>query len=84
MCREHWRQGQHSEKPREVSAEGIEGEEVNVPGYMPPVAQTLLPIFRLGGFVSGSGGDSNHDKVIYLPGHQVAATLIKDVRVHQE
>ena len=67
-----------------MSGVGGEEEEAEVPGGMPPAAQALLPLCRLGGWISGSGGDGNPEKVSQLPGHQVAANLLKDVWLRQE
>ena len=40
-----------------MPAGGGKGEEADVPGGMPPAAPALLPLCRLGGWTSGSGGD---------------------------
>ena len=64
-----------------MSVVGGEREEVDVPGDMPPLAQALLPLFRFGGWIAGSGGNRNPEKVSQSPGHQVAETLLEDVLV---
>ena len=60
--------------------------EINedVPGGLPPATSTLLPLCSLGGWAAGSGGDSYPEKDSQLPGHQVAADLLKDVWIRQE
>ena len=63
---------------------GRKGEEADVPGGMPPTAQALLPLCSLGGWTVGGGGNGNLEQVSQSPGHQVEATLLKDVRVRQE
>ena len=59
-------------------------EEADVTIGMPIAAQALLPLYRLGGWFDGRGGDDNPEKDSQLPGHQVAATLLEDVQVRQE
>ena len=61
----------------------FEKKEVDVPGGMPPEAQELLPLYRIGGWTAWGGGDSNLEEVSQLPGHQVEATLLEDVRVRK-
>ena len=63
---------------------GGKGEEEDVPEGMPPVAPSLLPIFRLGGWTVGGGVVVNLEDVSLSPGHQVDATLLKDVWILQE
>ena len=60
------------------------GEEANVPAGMPPAAQELLPLFCLGGWISGCGGDRYPEEDSQLPGHRVAEILLMDVRLRQE
>ena len=60
-----------------------EGEEAGVPLGMPPAAQALLPFFRLGRWNTGCRGGINPEADSPLPGHQVASTLLEDVRVRQ-
>ena len=62
---------------------GVKGEEADVPGGMPPAAPTLLPLCRLGEWTAGGGGDGNLEEVIQSPGHQVEASLIKEVWIRQ-
>ena len=57
---------------------GGKGEEADVPGGMPPAAPELLPIFRLGGWTSGGGSNSNLEEVSQSPGNQVEVTLLED------
>ena len=59
-------------------------EEADGLGNMPPAAPAHLPLFRLGRWTAGSGGDGNLEDVSHLPGHQVEANLIKDVWIRQE
>ena len=63
---------------------GGKGEEADGPGGMPPEAPKLLPPFRLVGWTAGGGGDVNPEEVSQSPGHQVEATLLKDVWIRQE
>ena len=49
--------------PGEVPAGGRRGEEVDVPGGMPPAVPALLPLCRLGGWTLGAGGDGNLEEV---------------------
>ena len=49
---------------------------MDVPGDMPPAVQALLSFFFPGGLIAGSRGDSNPEKVIQSPDHQVAETLL--------
>ena len=65
-------------------AGGGKEEQDDVPGGMPQAAQALLPIIRLGVWTTGVGGDGNIEEVIQSPVQQVAAKLLKDVRVSQE
>ena len=51
---------------------------------MPPTEPALLPLFRLGEWTAGGGGDGNLEEVSQSPGHQVEATLLKDVWIRQE
>ena len=67
-----------------MPAGGGEGEEADVPGGIPPEFQALLPLFCLDGWTAWSGGDSNPENYIQSPGHNVAATLLEDVRLRQE
>ena len=60
-----------------------EGGEVNVPGGMPPAVPELFPLFCLGGWTAGGGGYGNLEEVSQSPGHQVEATLFKDVWIRQ-
>ena len=60
------------------------GEEANVPGGMTTEAPALLPLCRLGEWTAGGGGDGHLEEVSQSPGHQVEATLLKDVWIHQE
>ena len=46
---------------------GRKGEEVDVPGGMPPAAPELLPLCCLGGWTAGGGGDGNLEEVIQYP-----------------
>ena len=62
---------------------GEKGEEADVPGGMPLAAPALLPLCRLGGWTAGVRGDGNLEEVSQSPGHQVEATLLKDVWVRQ-
>ena len=57
---------------------------MDLPVGMPTPAQSTLPLCRPGGWTDGGGGDGNLEEVSQSPGHQVKATLIKDVRVCQE
>ena len=66
-----------------MSTRGGKWEEADVPGGMPPAAPALLILCRLRGWTSGGGGDGNLEEVSQLPGHQVEATLIKDVCIRQ-
>ena len=67
----------HSAKnPKKVFAGSVEGEEADVTGGMHPVVPEFSPFFRLGGWISGSGGKIKPEKVSQSPGHQVAATLL--------
>ena len=50
---------------------------------MPPAAPALLPLCRLGGWTDGGGGDSKLEEFSQSPGHQVEATLLKDVCIRQ-
>ena len=59
-----------------MSSGGGEGEEADVPGGMPPAAQAILPLCRLGVWIDGSGGNGNPEELSQWPGHQVAATLL--------
>ena len=68
----------------EVPAGGGEGGEAYVTGYMPPAAQALPPLFRLGGWTAGRGDDGSPEKDSQSPGNQVEATLLGDFRVRQE
>ena len=63
---------------------GGKGEEADVPVGMPPAAPSLLSLCRLGGWSSGGAGDGNPEEVGQSPGHQVVATLLKDVWIRQE
>ena len=67
-----------------MPAEGGKSEEADVPGGMPPSAPALPPLCRLGGWTVGGGGDGNLEEVRQSPGHQVEATLLKDVWIRQE
>ena len=58
---------------------GKKGEETDVPRGMPPAAPALLPLFRLGGWTAGGGGNGNLEEVSQSPGQKVEATLMKDV-----
>ena len=51
---------------------------------MRPEEQALLPLFFLGGWNAGHGGNRNPEKDSQLPGHQVAETLLEYVQVRQE
>ena len=62
-----------------MPAGGEKGEEVDVPIGMPPTAPVLLPLCCREGWTAGGGGDSNLEEVSQSPGHQVEATLLKDV-----
>ena len=66
-----------------MPAQGVKGEELDVPVGMPPAAPELLPLSRLGGWTAGGGGDDNPEEVSQLPGHQVELFLLKDVRIRQ-
>ena len=59
-------------------------EEAGLPGGMPPAAPALLPICRLVGWNAGGGGDGDLEEVSQSPGHQVEATLLEDVWIHQD
>ena len=63
---------------------GGKGGEEDVPGGMPPAAPELLFLCRLGVWTAGGGGNGNLEEVKNSPGHQVKATLFKDVWVRQE
>ena len=67
-----------------MPAGGGEGEEADVPGGIPPEFQALLPLFCLDGWNAGGGVYGNLEEVSQLPRHQVEATLLEDVWVHQE
>ena len=67
-----------------MPAGGKEGVEADVPGVMHTVAQVLIPRCYLGEWTVGCVGDGKPEKDSQLPGHKVAATLLKDVRVRQE
>ena len=67
-----------------MPAGGGEGEEAGVPGGMPPSEQALLPLCCLGVWTAGYGGDGNPENDSQLPGHKVAATLLKYVWLRQE
>ena len=69
---------------REVPPRGQKGEEEYLPGCLPPATSTLLPLYSLGGRAAGSGGNSYPEKNSQSPGHQVAASLLKDVWIRQE
>ena len=60
------------------------GEEADVPGGMPPEAPELIPLCHLNGWTAGGRGDGNPEEVSQSPGHQVEATLLKDVWIRQE
>ena len=51
---------------------------------MPSATQALLPLRCLGGWTAGCGGNRNPEKDIQLPGQEVAATLLEDMRLCQE
>ena len=53
-------------------------------GGMPPAAQALIPLCRLGGWNAGGVGNDNPEEVSQSPGHQVEVTLLEDVWIHQE
>ena len=63
-------------KNPEKCLQEAEKGKADVPGGMPPGEQALLPLFRLDGLISRSGGYINPESVIQLSGHQVAATLL--------
>ena len=63
---------------------GGKGEEAGVLGFIPPEAPGLLPLCRLSGWTDGGGVDVNLEEVSQSPGHQVEATLLEDVLIHQE
>ena len=67
-----------------MPAGGGEGTEDDVTGGMPPAAQALLTLFCLGGRTDGWGGNSYPEKDNQLPGHKVAAMLLKYVQIRQE
>ena len=67
-----------------MSTEGGKGEEADVLGGMPPVAPALIPLYRLGRWTSGGGGNGNLEKVSQSHGHKMEAILLKDVWIHQE
>ena len=72
------------EGSREVPVGGGRGREADVPGGMPTSAPALLPLFIIGGWTAGGGGDGNLEEVSHSSGHQVEAILLKDVRIRQE
>ena len=59
------------------------GGKEDVSGGLPPAATALLPLFRLGGWAAGGGGDGYPEKDSHLP-DQVEAVLLKDVWIRQE
>ena len=67
-----------------MSTGGGEGEEADVPGGMPPAVPALLPLYILGGWTDGGGGDGNLEEVSQSPGHQMEETLLEDVWIHEE
>ena len=56
--------------------EAERGEEVDVPGGMPTEEQAIIPLCRLSGWIAGSEGDSNSEKVSKSLGHQVTSALL--------
>ena len=68
----------------EVPLGGRKGKKEDVAGGLLPATLTLLPLCSLSGWADGSGGDGYPEKDSQLPGHQVAAALLKDVWIRQE
>ena len=63
---------------------GRKGEEADVPRGMPPAAPELLPLCCLSVWTAWFGGNSNLEEVSQSSGHQVEATLLKDVWIRQD
>ena len=52
---------------------------MDVTGGIPPAAQALLPLCRLGVWTAGNVGDGNPENDSQSTGQKLVATLIEDV-----